>query len=140
MNATGVFAVTTGEVENLTYFATDGSYGDASGLTVVDTTGWDTTYFEVFDYVRDDSRADVARLICELKEAYAGLGSSALESTLLRELRRHHVPEELIGALLQKMSGGGVQEQNWTDVSDDAEEWAAVTEPIVITTLQRNNL
>lgn len=100
-------------MENLTYFATDGNYGDASGLTVVDTTDWDFTYFEVFDYVRDHNRADVARLIYEVKEAYAGLGSAALESALLDELRRNHVPSELIEVLLQKMAGPKPAPSRW---------------------------
>jgi hypothetical protein len=63
------FIVPSGGVESLTYFATDGNYGDASGLTIIDTTGWTSDDFEMFDVVRDEDRITLARLISEWKDA-----------------------------------------------------------------------
>lgn len=58
-----------GKVGSLTYFATDGNYGDAVGLTVIDTTGWTDIDFETFDAVLDHERVSLARLISEWKDA-----------------------------------------------------------------------
>lgn len=52
-------------ITSLTYFATDGNYGDAAGLTVVDTSDWTTPDFEMLDYVSDDRRILAAQTISE---------------------------------------------------------------------------
>lgn len=52
-------------VTSLTYFATDGNYGDAAGLTVVDTSDWGDSDFEMLDHVSDDRRILAAQTISE---------------------------------------------------------------------------
>lgn len=44
-----------------TYFAKDGSYGDASGLVIVDTSDWDERDWDAIDRASDDYRCTVAR-------------------------------------------------------------------------------
>lgn len=44
----------------LTYFAADGSYGDARGMYVVDTTEWTEYEWNMIDMTTDSERADVA--------------------------------------------------------------------------------
>lgn len=56
-----------GNVESLSYFALDGNYGDAAGLTIIDTTGWTSEDFEMFDEVSDGNRPLLARTISEWK-------------------------------------------------------------------------
>lgn len=50
---------------NMTYFAVDGNYGSAAGLTVIDTTDWTDADFEMLDGVSDWDRPKAARLISE---------------------------------------------------------------------------
>jgi hypothetical protein len=52
-------------ITSLTYFAKDGNYGDAAGLTVVDTTDWTDDDFEMLDYVGDERRVLAAQTISE---------------------------------------------------------------------------
>lgn len=52
-------------ITSLTYFAKDGNYGDAAGLTVVDTTDWTDDDFQMLDYVSDDLRVLAAQTISE---------------------------------------------------------------------------
>ena len=47
-----------------TYFATDGSYGDAQDLIVVDTTNWTDEHWDNITYCRDDALTGVAESIC----------------------------------------------------------------------------
>jgi hypothetical protein len=59
------------EVENtrtISYFAADGSYGDAAGLTVMETTHWSELDWEIIDQVGDYARPVVARLLTESYE------------------------------------------------------------------------
>jgi hypothetical protein len=51
--------------KSLTYFAVDGNYGNADGLTVVDTTGWDDEIFEMVEESSDQDRPKAARLLSE---------------------------------------------------------------------------
>lgn len=44
----------------LTYFAADGSYGDARGMYVVDTSDWTESEWVMIDDAHDDERAAVA--------------------------------------------------------------------------------
>jgi len=52
----------------LSYFAEDGSYGNAVGLMVLDTTKWTALDWEIIDSVSDNERPTVARLIAESYE------------------------------------------------------------------------
>lgn len=52
----------------LTYFAYDGSYGSADGLTVTETTHWSELDWQLIDQTTDDARPIVARLIAESYE------------------------------------------------------------------------
>lgn len=52
----------------LSYFAPDGNYGDASGMTVIETTHWSEVDWAILDAASDSYRPDVARLIAESYE------------------------------------------------------------------------
>lgn len=43
-----------------TYFAADGSYGNAADLIILDTSDWSTDEWEIIDEVRDIDRVRVA--------------------------------------------------------------------------------
>lgn len=49
----------------LSYFAKDGNYGDADGITVIETTSWTAADFELLDQASDEMRPAAARLISE---------------------------------------------------------------------------
>lgn len=49
----------------LCYFAADGNYGLATGLTIVDTTEWDAADEELIEQAFDSDRPTVARIISE---------------------------------------------------------------------------
>jgi hypothetical protein len=55
-------------VKVLTYFAGDGSYGSAVGLTVMETTLWSVLDWQLIEEAGDEHRATVARLITESYE------------------------------------------------------------------------
>jgi len=46
-----------------TYFATDGNYGDATDLVVVDVDHWTDANWEAVEHASDSERAQVARNI-----------------------------------------------------------------------------
>ena len=52
----------------LSYFAPDGNYGDAAGMTVIETTHWSEVDWAILDAASDWHRPDVARLIAESYE------------------------------------------------------------------------
>lgn len=54
---------------SLTYFAKDGNYGDAVGVTIIDTSGWTDSDFELLDSVSDEQRPLAARTISEWMES-----------------------------------------------------------------------
>lgn len=56
-------------VENLTYFAHDGSWGDAAGLTIIDTTAWTNEDYEKLDGVSDENLPDAAVAVSDWVEA-----------------------------------------------------------------------
>lgn len=56
-------------VENLTYFAADGSWGDAVGLTIIDTTAWTEGDYEKLDGVSDENLPDAAVAVSDWVEA-----------------------------------------------------------------------
>lgn len=45
------------------YFATDGNYGDANGLVLVDTTNWTEDDWLLIEDAHDSERADMAERI-----------------------------------------------------------------------------
>lgn len=49
----------------LTYFAADGSYGDAAGLVVIDTSDWDQDDWDHVDFAPESERLSVARELSE---------------------------------------------------------------------------
>lgn len=49
----------------LTYFATDGSFGDATGLVIIDTSDWDQDDWDHVGFATDNERLSVAREISE---------------------------------------------------------------------------
>jgi hypothetical protein len=46
--------------EDMIYFATDGSYGDAAGLIIVDTSQWNEEEWAIIDEARDSERVRLA--------------------------------------------------------------------------------
>lgn len=52
-------------IEQLSYFAHDGNYGDAVGLTIIDTGDWVAEDFELLEEASDNDRPEVARLISD---------------------------------------------------------------------------
>jgi hypothetical protein len=55
-------------VRTLAYFAEDGNYGSADGLTIMETTHWDNIDWSIIEGARDEFRPMVARLITESYE------------------------------------------------------------------------
>lgn len=58
-------------VRTLSYFAEDGNYGSASGLTIMETTHWDELDWEIIDGASDYARPEVARVLTESYEPNA---------------------------------------------------------------------
>lgn len=58
------------EVKNrtLAYFAADGNYGNAAGLTVMETTNWEEVDWEIIEATSDEHRPAVSKLITESYE------------------------------------------------------------------------
>jgi len=52
----------------LTYFASDGSYGDAEGISVIDTSDWTETDWSHVTVESDHNRVFIARMIAFTKE------------------------------------------------------------------------
>lgn len=52
-------------VTQMHYFALDGNYGDAAGLTVIDTGDWTESDFAIIDEASDGDRPEVARLVSD---------------------------------------------------------------------------
>lgn len=48
-----------------TFFAQDGSWGDATGMVIIDTRGWTSEDFDDVDNANDDERQDVALAISD---------------------------------------------------------------------------
>lgn len=49
----------------LTYFAADGSFGDAAGLVVIDTSDWDQDDWDHIDFAPESERLSIARELSE---------------------------------------------------------------------------
>ena len=56
-------------VERLSYFASDGSWGDAAGLTIIDTTAWTEDDHEKLNGVSDENLPDAAIAVSDWVEA-----------------------------------------------------------------------
>jgi hypothetical protein len=54
--------------KTLSYFTEDGSYGNADGILVMDTTVWSDLDWEIIDRVLGSERSRVARLLAESYE------------------------------------------------------------------------
>jgi hypothetical protein len=52
----------------LSYFAEDGNYGNAGGMTIMETTHWTELDWEIIEQVSDEHRPVVARLLTESYE------------------------------------------------------------------------
>lgn len=68
----------------LSYFAPDGNYGDASGMTVIETTHWKEVDWEILESASDYHRPSVARLIAESYEEATQLPLDQLKEAFLR--------------------------------------------------------
>ena len=49
----------------LTYFANDGSYGDANGLVIIDTRAWSPEDWEAVENANDYTRSNLAHNIAQ---------------------------------------------------------------------------
>ena len=47
-------------MQNVAYFASDGSYGDADGIVLIDTSNWTEREWEEIDGMTDSERYDFA--------------------------------------------------------------------------------
>jgi hypothetical protein len=59
------------KIRSLSYFAEDGSYGDASGILVMETTHFSELDWQMLEDCSDEQRTTVARLIVESYEPEA---------------------------------------------------------------------
>jgi hypothetical protein len=64
----------------LSYFAEDGSYGNADGLTIMETTHWNETDWSIIEDAAEWARPEVARVLTESYEA--GADETALRAKL----------------------------------------------------------
>lgn len=68
------------EIKVLSYFAVDGNYGDASGITVIDTTNWTEEDYSHLEGVKDYDLPLAARAISEWIEKGRGNSEQDPES------------------------------------------------------------
>ena len=52
-------------MENVAYFASDGSYGDADGIVLIDTSNWGEREWEEIDGMTDSERYDFACMLAK---------------------------------------------------------------------------
>lgn len=71
---------TTYSIRSLNYFAEDGNYGDADGLTIMETTHWDETDWAIIEGASDWARPEIARILTESYEP--GASEEALREKL----------------------------------------------------------
>ena len=65
---------------SINYFAEDGNYGNADGLTIMETTHWDDTDWSIIDSAAEWARPEVARVLTESYEP--GADEAALRAKL----------------------------------------------------------
>jgi len=58
-------------VRKLAYFAEDGNYGSADGLTIMETTHWNELDWEIIEGASEWARPEVARVLTESYEPNA---------------------------------------------------------------------
>lgn len=68
------------KIKQLSYFAADGRYGDAGGLTIIDTSIWLKNDFLLLEEVESHSRPLAARAITEWIERGRGNSEQDPES------------------------------------------------------------
>jgi hypothetical protein len=61
-------AATTEVVRTLNYFAEDGNYGNADGLTIMETTHWNELDWQIVEEASEWARPEVARVLTESYE------------------------------------------------------------------------
>jgi hypothetical protein len=64
----------------LSYFAEDGSYGNADGVTIMETTHWNETDWAIIEAAAEWARPEVARALTESYEP--GADEAALRARL----------------------------------------------------------
>lgn len=69
-----------GKTRTLSYFAEDGNYGNAGGLTIMETTHWNETDWDIIESAADWARPEVARALTESYEP--GADEQALRARL----------------------------------------------------------
>jgi len=69
-------------VMNLTYFAADGNYGDATGMVIIDTTGWTDEDFAELDEASDGDRPREALIHNAFKAYSRGYDDGKLDARL----------------------------------------------------------
>lgn len=70
----------TKEIKTISYFAVDGNYGDANGLTIIDTGDWTEEDYSHLESVSDHDRPFAARAISEWIEKGRGNSDQDPES------------------------------------------------------------
>ena len=63
------------KTRTLGYFAVDGSYGNAVGMTIMETTHWNETDWDIIENADDSARPELARAITESYEKDADEGA-----------------------------------------------------------------
>lgn len=67
-------------VRTMSYFAVDGNYGSADGMTLMETTHWTDMDWEIIESTSDEHRPEVARALTESYEP--GANEDALRAFL----------------------------------------------------------
>lgn len=75
-----------------TYFANDGSYGDASGIVIIDTDKWTEFEWGLFEHVSDYLRTELAEDIRDWHDGYV-LSEDSLLGMVLKEHYSEVLPE-----------------------------------------------
>lgn len=70
------------KTRTLSYFAVDGNYGDASGMTIMETTHWDEDDWSIIKNATETARPELSRAITESYEP--GSSEEALRATFER--------------------------------------------------------
>lgn len=56
-------------MQNVAYFASDGSYGDADGIVLIDTTEWTSDEWEEVNNMDDDERYEFACMLAKAAQS-----------------------------------------------------------------------
>lgn len=85
--------------KKLSYFAADGSFGDASGYVVMETTWWDEIDWKIIKDCQPKYRPIVSRMITESYEPEAN------EDALREAFRRYGVKLEKYEKMYEELEG-----------------------------------